>query len=39
MNGFETPIVDVDGKTPRDFLKEYGYEVAIMDKNEEPWKK
>ena len=38
-NGFETPIVDVDGKTPRNFLKEYGYEVAVMDKKEGPWEK
>jgi len=37
MNNFETPIIDVDGKTPRDYLKEFGYQVAIMDKKEGPW--
>ena len=37
MNNFETPILDVDGKTPRNYLEEFGYEMMIMDKKEGPW--
>jgi hypothetical protein len=37
MNGFETPLVDVDGKTPVNYLNDYGYSVMIMDKKEGPW--
>jgi hypothetical protein len=34
-NGFETPM-EHDGQ-PINYLKEYGYEVVIMDKKEGPW--
>jgi len=37
IKGFETPITDVDGKTPMNYLENYGYEVAVMDKKEGPW--
>jgi len=35
IQGFETPI-ELEGK-PINYLKEYGYEVAVMDKKEGPW--